>query len=94
MARFRVDCTFLLESRGLLVLAGEVLDGEIRAGMLVNGVMPVAGVEFVDSTQGSRVGLTLRVSSRAAGEALRGRFDDGAVVPVEPASGEGSSPIC
>lgn len=36
MSKFHVNDTFALESRRLFVLAGSILEGEIRAGMIVN----------------------------------------------------------
>ena len=36
MSKFRVNDTFALESRRLFVLAGSIVEGQIRAGMIVN----------------------------------------------------------
>jgi hypothetical protein len=36
MSKFRVNDTFTLESRRLFVLAGSIVEGQIRAGMIVN----------------------------------------------------------
>jgi hypothetical protein len=36
MSKFRVNNTFALESRRLFVLAGSIVEGQIRAGMIVN----------------------------------------------------------
>jgi hypothetical protein len=36
MSKFRVKDTFALESRRLFVLAGSIVEGQIRAGMIVN----------------------------------------------------------
>jgi len=36
MSKFRVNDTFALESRQLFVLAGSIVEGQIRAGMIVN----------------------------------------------------------
>jgi len=36
MSKFRVRNTFVLESRRLFVLAGSIVEGQIRAGMIVN----------------------------------------------------------
>ena len=36
MSKLRVNDTFALESRRLFVLAGSIVEGQIRAGMIVN----------------------------------------------------------
>jgi uncharacterized protein (DUF1015 family) len=36
MSKFRVNDIFALESRQLFVLAGSIVEGQIRAGMIVN----------------------------------------------------------
>jgi hypothetical protein len=36
MSKFRVNDTIALESRRLFVLAGSIVEGQIRAGMIVN----------------------------------------------------------
>jgi hypothetical protein len=36
MSKFRVNDTFALESRWLFVLAGSIVEGQIRAGTIVN----------------------------------------------------------
>jgi hypothetical protein len=36
MPKFRVNYTFALEARRLFVLAGSIVEGQIRAGMIVN----------------------------------------------------------
>jgi uncharacterized protein (DUF1015 family) len=55
MSKFRVNNTFVLESRRLFVLAGSIAEGEIRTGMIVNvplnSSLPIAGqiqsIEFM-----------------------------------------------
>jgi hypothetical protein len=68
-ALFRVEETFAIHSRRLFVLVGEIVEGTVRTGMLVqvslNGAVfvtaPVSGVEFVDGPgRRSRIGLTVR----------------------------------
>jgi uncharacterized protein (DUF1015 family) len=58
MSKFRVNDTFALESRRLFVLAGSIVEGQIRAGMIVdvplNSSLLISGqihsVEFVRRT--------------------------------------------
>lgn len=45
MSKFQVHDTFTLECRRLVVLAGLILEGEIRAGMIVN--VPLNSFAFV-----------------------------------------------
>jgi uncharacterized protein (DUF1015 family) len=55
MSKFRVNSTFVLESRRLFVLAGSIAEGQIRTGMIVNVQLdsspPIAGkirsIEFM-----------------------------------------------
>lgn len=67
-AKFRVSSTFALRSRQLFVLAGEIVDGELRAGMVAEIRCnpsfaidaPIHGVEFLDGPgDRSEVGLTV-----------------------------------
>ena len=73
-ALFRVEDTFAITLRGLFVLSGEVVEGTVRTGMLlqvplndaVTMTAPVHGVEFVDGPgQRSRIGLTLQYEDEA-----------------------------
>jgi hypothetical protein len=68
-ARFLVEYTFEIAERGLFVLAGEIVEGAVRPGMVLEVPLndmvfmtaPVQGVEAVDAPgQRSRTGLTLR----------------------------------
>src|SRR5262249_8957013 len=60
MSKFRVNNTFALESRRLFVLAGSIVEGQIRAGMIVkvplNSSLSISGqihsVEFARRTDG------------------------------------------
>lgn len=45
MSKFQVHHTFTLECQRLFVLAGLILDGEVRAGMIVN--VPLNSSAFV-----------------------------------------------
>jgi hypothetical protein len=47
MARFLVTGTFVLESRKLFVLAGVIIDGEVRRGQCVR--VPLAGKRAVNA---------------------------------------------
>jgi hypothetical protein len=67
--RFRVEYTFIIAERRLFVLAGEIVEGSVRPGMvlqvplndMVTITAPVHGVEAVDRPgQRSRTGLTLQ----------------------------------
>jgi len=60
MSKFRVNDTFALESRRLFVLAGSIVEGQIRAGMIVNVPLnssllisgQIHSIEFVRRTGG------------------------------------------
>ena len=60
MSKFQVDNTFALESRRLFVLAGSIVEGQIRAGMIVkvplNSSLSISGqihsIEFARRTDG------------------------------------------
>ncbi|MGJ4910695.1 hypothetical protein [Bradyrhizobium sp. HKCCYLS2033] len=60
MSRFWVDETFAIESRRLFVLAGEIADGQIQAGMIVSVPLnsslsisgPVHSIEYARRTGG------------------------------------------
>jgi hypothetical protein len=58
MSKFRVNYTFALKSRRLFVLAGSIVEGEIRAGMIVNVpfTLVISGqihsIEFARRTDG------------------------------------------
>src|SRR5215470_9259429 len=60
MSKFRVNDTFALESRRLFVLAGSIVEGHIRAGMIVNVPLnsslliseQIHSVEFARRTDG------------------------------------------
>lgn len=62
-ALFRVNTTLTLASRGLFFLAGDVLAGEVRMGMIVTAepgfAEPVHAVEFLDYRQERRAELAL-----------------------------------
>ena len=67
-ARFRAEDTFVIHSRRYFVIAGEIVEGAVRAGMLLsvplNGSVamtaPVHAVELVDGPgRKSRVGLVI-----------------------------------
>jgi hypothetical protein len=67
-ARFRAADTFVIHSRRYFVIAGEIVEGTVRAGMLLsvplNGSVamttPVHAVEFVDDPgRKSQVGLVI-----------------------------------
>lgn len=71
-ARFRVDDAFALESRLLFVLAGEIVEGTVRAGMVLHvplnsSLTVTALVHGVES---------LRAAGTAGSTALTIRADD------------------
>jgi hypothetical protein len=92
---FRVEDTFAITLRNLFVLAGEIVEGTVRAGMvlqiplndMVTMTAPVHGVEFVDGPgQRSRIGLTLQYEDEADLAFWRGLNLQGHVFAVvEPA---------
>jgi hypothetical protein len=93
---FRVEYTFVIAERGLFVLAGEIVEGAVRPGMvlqvplndMVTMTAPVHGVEFVDRPgQRSHTGLTLQCEDDIDLSLWRGLNLDGhvfAVVEPEP----------
>ena len=56
MATFRIDMAFYLQSRDLVVLVGDILEGEVGRGMTVDlpglGLRPVHSAEFVRFADG------------------------------------------
>lgn len=77
-AKFMVERTYLLPSRSLFVFEGDVIDGEVRAGMtiLINfnrsfsmGCI-IESVEFVRSASGERVALTVCYADAGESEFL------------------------
>jgi hypothetical protein len=89
--RFRVEYTFAIAERGLFVLVGEIVEGAVRPGMvlqvplndMVTMTAPVHGVEFVDGPdQQSRTGLTLKCEDDIDLSLWRGLNLDGHVFTV------------
>ena len=77
-ARFRVDATFELASRGL-VIEGEILEGDVHAGMVLLATLstyenvyvslPISAVEAVDHPGGNaRSGLVIGARDAMAGK--------------------------
>ena len=68
-ARFRALGTFELKSRNLFVIFGDVREGVVRAGMVVNIRLnselsiaePIHSVEYLGGAAESHVALTLRL---------------------------------
>jgi hypothetical protein len=66
VARFRIDHTFAIRSRKLFVFAGEVVEGTIRAGMVIHWprnpsndmTFAIHGVELGNKGRDGFVGLT------------------------------------
>jgi hypothetical protein len=88
---FRVEYTFEIAGRGLFVLAGEILEGTVRPGMVLQVPLndmaaitaPVHGVEAVDALgQRSRTGLTLKCEDEIDLSLWRGLNLDGHVFAV------------
>lgn len=94
--RFRVEYTFVIAERSLFVLAGEIMEGSVRPGMVLQVPLndmvimtaPVHGVEAVDAVgQRSRTGLTLKCEDDIDLSLWRGLNLDGDVFAVvEPES--------
>lgn len=87
MATFRIDQSFYLASRDLLVLVGDILEGEVGAGMLVElpglGPRRVNSAEFVRFSQGlERPALTLAYADLAGPDDFDFQSLHGTVVPV------------
>jgi hypothetical protein len=69
-ARFFVTKSFPLKQSKLFVLAGKIVEGEVRAGMRLllcfnppfNTILPIHSVEFVDSIEKreAEIGLTVK----------------------------------
>jgi len=75
MSKFRVNDTFVLKGRRLFVLAGSVVEGQIRAGMIVkvplNSSLSISGqihsIEFARRTDG-REDVCLCIACEGSGE--------------------------
>lgn len=60
MAKFHVKCTFQIEDRDLFVMAGSILEGEVRKGMLAHVSLnstpsicePIHAIEFARRKDG------------------------------------------
>ncbi|HEX8319445.1 hypothetical protein [Longimicrobium sp.] len=99
--RFRVEYTFVIAERGLFVLAGEIVEGSVRPGMvlqvplndMVTITAPVHGVEAVDASgQRSRTGLTLKCEDDIDLSLWRGLNLDGHVFTVDEPESEPQEP--
>ena len=69
MATFKINNSFYLPSRGLMVIAGEILSGEVRVGMAlrrqinseVSLAPPIDAIEFARTDRGEDVCLCYKV---------------------------------
>ena len=98
MARFRVRRSFFLESRKLVVLEGEIAEGAIAPGMLVQVLQnsslsmsaPIRSVEAIDHAGGiAYVGLCIQYSDSMEQALWRGMNLSGEVLDVLPEAPSG-----
>lgn len=91
-AKFHAIGSFLLRSRDLFVIVGDVLEGEVVAGMQVHAsrgassvTKRVASVEYVDVIHEgkSHIGLVLKYEGLEELEILRGFEVCGATLQLE-----------
>jgi hypothetical protein len=90
MARFLIEDSFAIESRLLFVFAGQIVEGEVRAGteirLPVNPLsatnLRVHSVELGNRASVGFVGLTCRVNGREDLDFLRQLDVTGEVVDV------------
>jgi hypothetical protein len=69
MTKFRIDETFALESVLKYVLGGEIIEGVVKSGMFIQipfndqirMTAAIHGVEFIDRSGRTTVGLTVKV---------------------------------
>ena len=90
-AVFRIKQAFELRSRGILVIAGEILSGTIRVGDRISGLgrdVSVAAVEaLLRSDRSSDVALGVRYSDDEDLARLKGAAANGSEIAISsPAS--------
>lgn len=90
-SRFRVEASFPLKSRSIVVFVGSLLDGTVRAGMVfkfrmdsdASGTRMVDAVEFIAVDGGERIGLCVKYQDHADMDLLLSLKVAGEVLHIE-----------
>ena len=102
-AEFRVSSSFVLPGRRLFVLAGEVISGSIRPGMVLpvtdqprSFTVPVHSVEFIDSPSQGRheVGVTIHLRAAEWAPLLERSFPSSKTVSIRASPSRFRCPCC
>jgi hypothetical protein len=86
---FRIRETFELKSRGMLMVVGEIVEGDVRVGDRVSGLgrdLPVEAVEMLTrSDRSCSVALAFRYSDEAELAQLRQRLASSSTLTITAA---------